>query len=170
MAPAAASGDQFGGSAVCVNALPCCPPAVTRLLALALIRCFHPSPPGSGPPPAEAMLLARGSATRWAADDRTLQLGLGILGVAMGAGSTSAASASAGGGVTPRGPSPRGATPLAASTPLGASPHRAGGRTPLWGGTPEWGSGSSRGLLGPLRGSGSGDGSLGSVLPARPAM
>ncbi|KAL4422137.1 hypothetical protein ABPG77_006826 [Micractinium sp. CCAP 211/92] len=50
---------------------------VSRLLALALIRCFHPSPPGAGPTPAEAALLARGSTTRWAADDRTLQPGAG---------------------------------------------------------------------------------------------
>lgn len=142
--------------------------AVSRLLALALIRCFHPSPPGAGPTPAEAALLARGSTTRWAADDRTLQLGLGILGVAMGAGSTSAASASAAGGVTPRGETPRGATPVAVSGPLGASPSRSDARTPLWGATPKGEQG--RGLLGPFRRSESGEGSLGSMLPGRPAM
>ncbi|KAL4458444.1 hypothetical protein ABPG75_013309 [Micractinium tetrahymenae] len=152
---------------------------VARLLALALIRTFHPSPPGAGALPAEAALLGRGSAMRWAADDRTLQLGLGILGVALGAGSTSAASASAGGGMTPRGATPRGATPRgatplggtpAAATPLGASPPWGGASTPLWGGTPVWGSAGGSGVLGRLHGSGSGDGSLDSVLPGRPAM
>lgn len=119
--------------------------------------------------------MAQGSATRWAADDRTLHLGLGILGVAMGAGSSSAASASAVGGATPRAATPLratpgGASPTAADARLGQSPPGEGAHTPLWVGTPAWGSGSGKGFLQRLNGSGSVDGSLGSVLPGQPAM
>lgn len=87
---------------------------VLRLLAVALVRGFHP-----GDASTSALLE---EPTRWAIDERQAQLVSGILGVAL------ATSAAASGGHTPRPLSPRawaaaGQSPRPLS-PRGATPRR----------------------------------------------
>lgn len=95
---------------------------VVRLLAIALIRSFFPE--GERAP----ALLEQ--ATRWAVDDRLLQLVTGILGMAIGA------STSASGGMTPRAAlaiSPQAAlaiSPRATLTPRRQSAVSGGGGEP----------------------------------------
>lgn len=99
-------------------------PAVARLLAIALMRTFHPVQGARS----EAALLEHPN--RWALDDRMLHLFTGILGVAIGSSATGS-----GGPLTPRNngmtprhrPSWEGSRHSVAVSIRAASPQAAGG-------------------------------------------